>query len=108
MNFEDEIRAALRRQEPPAGFAERVLARTGAAGETPRATPIRRSVRPPWIRWAAAMAACAVLSAGAWGYRYYQGERAKAQVILALRITANKLNKAQQRVRMLNGHRNNS
>jgi len=40
-------------------------------------------------------------------YRHYRGERAKAQVLLAVRIAGSKLNKAQRKVHML-AHRSNS
>jgi hypothetical protein len=48
-----------------------------------------------------------MLTAGALEYRHYQGERAKSQVLLAVRIAAHKLNKAQKKVQMLT-HRSNS
>jgi hypothetical protein len=96
MNLEDEIRIALRRREPSPDFTDRVLSRASPA-------------RPQWVRWVAALAASLMLMAALAGYRHYQGERAKSQVLLALRITARQLNKAQHRVRMLNAaHRNNS
>jgi hypothetical protein len=101
MNLEDELRAALRPREPSPDFAGRVI----AAAERPRAKPASRA----WTRWVAAMAAGIVMTAGTAGYRQYQGERAKSQVLLALRITAAKLSKAQKKVFMLNAvHRNNS
>jgi negative regulator of sigma E activity len=101
MNLEDEIRSALRRKEPSPEFTERVLARAYGA-------PVRRAPRP-WARWVAAMAASVLLAAGAIGYREYRGERARSQVLLALRIAGGKLNKAQKKVHMLNAaHRNNS
>ena len=49
--LDDELNIALRREDPPAGFAERVLA--GA--------PATRWTRP---RWAAAIAAALLLAAG--------------------------------------------
>jgi hypothetical protein len=55
------------------------------------------------------MAASVLLVAGAAGYRQYRGERARSQVLLAVRIAGGKLNKAQKKVHMLNAaHRNNS
>jgi uncharacterized protein HemX len=93
MNLEDELRSALRRQEPSPDFAERVLARVAAA-------PVRRASRP-WVPWVAAIAAALLLAAGGFEYRQYQGERAKDQVLLAVRIAGGKLNKAQKKVQML-------
>jgi negative regulator of sigma E activity len=104
MNLDDELRSALQRREPSPDFTARVLARVAAE-------PVRAVVRPwpsrPVTRWVAALAASVMLTAGALEYRHYQGERAKSQVLLAVRIAAHKLNKAQKKVQMLT-HRSNS
>jgi hypothetical protein len=89
--FEEELRNALRRQDPPLGFARRVLART-----PDRAVPHRNS----WI--AAAVAACLMLTAGAVEYRQYEGRKAKRELLLALEIAGAKLNVAQQKILDLN------
>jgi hypothetical protein len=101
-SLEDELRSALRRREPQPDFAERVLARVAAA-------PVSRMSRvsQPWVRWVAAIAAALLLAVGGLEYRQYQGERAKDQVLLAMRIAGSKLNKAQKKVQML-AHRSNS
>jgi hypothetical protein len=91
-SLEDELRSALRRREPSPDFTERVLARVAAV-------PVRRAPQP-WARWMAAVAAALLLAAGSLEYREYQGERAKSQVLLAVRIAGSKLNKAQKRVQM--------
>jgi hypothetical protein len=100
--LEDELRSALRRRQPPPDFAERVLARVAAG-------PVRPAPRvsQPWVRWVAAMAAALLLAVGALEYRHYRGERAKDQLLLAVRIAGSKLNKAQKRVQMVT-HRSNS
>jgi hypothetical protein len=49
----------------------------------------------------AAIAATLLLAAGGLEYRHYRGERAKSQVLLAVRIAGSKLNKAQKKVQML-------
>jgi hypothetical protein len=49
----------------------------------------------------AAIAAALLLAAGGLEYRHYEGERAKDQVLLAVRIAGSKLNKAQKKVQML-------
>jgi len=111
--FEDELRRALRREEPPDGFAERVMARIQnrdreAAGVRAAAGPWRRllaAFRAPRLRWATACAA-AVLLVGGLEYRAQrleraEGERAGRQVMLALRITGSKLRLAQARVRRI-------
>jgi hypothetical protein len=98
-SFEDELRSALRRREPSPDFTERVLARVSAA-------PASRAPRL-WLRGVAAMAAALVLAAGGLEYREYRGERAKDQVLLAVRIAGSKLHKAQKKVQMVT-HRSNS
>jgi hypothetical protein len=92
-SFEDELRSALRRQEPSPDFTERVLARVSAA-------PARRA-QQSWVPWLAAIAAALLLTVGSLEYRHYRGERAKDQVLLAVRIAGSKLNKAQKKVQML-------
>lgn len=108
-SFEDGLRQSLRREPPPAGFTERVLARV-------------RATRPPvpvlrfawWkrllvlfegakLRWAAAVtAACLVLVVGQAGYRRHQREKAeiaREQALTALRIASAKLNVALRQIR---------
>jgi len=84
-DFENELRRALRRQQPPSGFADRVMARI------PNHRP-----RPIWHRqWlAAAAAACiAVIGSGAWEQhrRQVEGERAKQELIYALTVASESL-----------------
>ena len=99
MNLEDELRQALRRCDPSPDFTARVLTKVSN-------TPPRR--RPqPWVRWMTAAAAALILTAGGLEYRHYQGERAKDEVMLAVRIAGTKLAKAQKKVQML-AHRSNS
>ena len=86
--FEDDLRAALRREEPPPDFAARVIART-------RPAP-RRSA------WVAAIAACLLAGLGSFEYQQYEGRKAKRELLLALHITGIKLNIAQQKVIELN------
>ena len=94
--LDDELRAALGRREPPAGFAARVVAR--AAADAGR----RRWWSVPRLRWAAALAACLVLAGGVEMERERrirrQGELAKQQVMLALRITGNKLQFVKEKI----------
>jgi hypothetical protein len=89
-DFEDELRAALQREEPPAGFANRVLTKT-------KRTPPRSSA---WIP--AAIAACLLLSVGGVEYRQYEGRKAKRELLLALEITENKLSVVQKKISELN------
>lgn len=92
-DFEDQLRGALRKQEPSTGFAERVLAKT---------KPEKRTVprRPIWTF--AAIAAALVLMVGVNQIqelaRERRAEAASQQAILALRITAEKLNAVRGKV----------
>ena len=99
-DLENDLRKALERREPPAGFAERVLAQLELA-PTPKPgwrEALISLVRVPSLRWATAgVVACLLLTLGALHYRRVQleraaGEAAKAQVMQALRIASKKLN----------------
>ena len=85
--FDKDLREALQRQQPPLGFANRVLARAHDA-------EARRRFSMMW-RWAATAAAVLVLTAGPMIYRErlrrIEGEKVKEQVMLALRVTGSKL-----------------
>jgi hypothetical protein len=90
-----ELRSALRRKEPPKGFAERVLARVISQ------PVVIRDPRPlaAWLgrrtilRWAAAAVLACLLGLGFAEYHQRrEGERAKAQVMLALHIAGSQLN----------------
>jgi hypothetical protein len=107
MNFEDELRSALRRRDPSPDFTERALARVSAQPVRRGRQPFSRPFSQPRARWAAAIAAALLLAVGGLEYRHYQGERAKDQVLLAVRIAGSKLNKAHKKVQMLT-HRSNS
>jgi hypothetical protein len=91
MNLEDELKAALRREDPSPDFARRVVARA-------KATP--RSNRPIFrMTWAAAIAAMAIVGlSGVYEYRQMQAERASREAVIALRIASEKLNLARDRV----------
>jgi hypothetical protein len=87
--MDNELKAALRRKEPPEGFTERVLAaidRDDAA-----------AARPPRRRWRYA-AAAAVLVATMAGGEAYRIVRAKQQMLTALHITSAKLRDARNHV----------
>lgn len=92
MSLEQDLRDALRRESPPAGFSSRVLQR------------IERE-RHPGRRWWRAVAASLTLTAilGGWAahtvHERREGERAREQVLLALKIAGEKVRYAQQEVR---------
>lgn len=110
--LEDELKKALERVEPPAGFAERVLLRAARAEEE---KPVRSwhwlglfgfgLAGAGGLRWAAACGLCVVLAASGVIYerdmQRRRGEEAKDQVMLALRITGSKLQIAEQSLKEL-------
>jgi hypothetical protein len=98
-HFEEQLRAALRREEPDGNFSTTVLARL--AEERDRVPWWR--LRLPQLRWAVAMASLvAVLGFGL--YRHEQqrqraaGQAAREQVMVALRIAGAKIHLAQTKV----------
>jgi hypothetical protein len=79
MNFEDELRTALRREQPPPDFAAKIIART-------RVLPFWR--RPATFALAAALAVAALVPPAVNHYRRQQrAVEARAQLIEALAIT---------------------
>lgn len=116
-SLEESLKQALQREEPPAGFAERVLARVAelsAGGAIASTEPPRWKKRWPWNSWAsletgrgwAAAAAGIVLLLAAAGL--YQREQTREQILLqeqiqardqalyALRLTGEKIGPAQR------------
>jgi hypothetical protein len=79
-DLELQLRAALARKEPAPGFAQRTIA---------RAQPARR---PAGMWLSLALAATLLLSFGVHRVREHRrGEAAKQQLMLALKITSEKL-----------------
>ncbi len=101
--FDDALREAMRREDPGEDFTERVLAalppQTETAGWRER---LAAFFRMPSLRLAAAMALIVVMIAGGVSYRNAveraQGEKAKQQLMLAMRIAGAKLHAAQVKV----------
>jgi len=90
MNLDDELRAALRREDPSPGFATRVVTRAQSSSK-PRVMPR--------MMWAAAIAATLVIGfAAITEYRQQKAERAAQEAVLALRIVAEKLNMTRDKV----------
>ncbi len=141
--FDDELKLALRREEPSPDFTNRLMARIAQlpAAETPSARQEKSRetgrlgdrgtgrrgdwwqrliavFQVPKLGWAMTGAMAVILFAGIFGalqYREHQlelrrqaelaeqaanaeGERAKEQVMLAMRIASAKLNVAQKKV----------
>lgn len=80
--LEEELKNALARKEPAPGFEARV----------------QKRLVPMTPRWMAAAAAIVVIAGGGALYRRHQGEQAKEQVMLAMRIAGAKLNDAQAKM----------
>jgi len=106
--FEDDLRTALRRKEPPPGFAERALARAAVERET-LLERLLGLFRFPAVRWVCAAALLLMLLLGV---RYQQarrarqeGEEARAKVLYALQVTGSKLQLVQQKLRQLEAER---
>ena len=118
MHFsEDDLRNALRRQDPGPGFTQRVMAAINQAEAKAQAGPKRRSffaavfslARRPAL--AGAIAVLALALGGGLGYWQHQAnarkrqhelamaKEAERQAIVALRITNAKLSHVFQRVR---------
>lgn len=94
MTLENDLKRALRRQSPPPGFAGRVLDRLQEVERTRR--------RPAWWRAAAASVTLAAILGGYATHRvveHRRGERAKEQLLTAMRIAGEKVRYAQQEVR---------
>ena len=130
--FEDELKVALRREEPSPDFTDRLMARI-ATEQKKEKLKDRETQRPgekalswfnklsaiftlPQLKWAMAGAMAALLIASFVGvsrYRQHQlelrrqaeiaeaeeGQRAKEQVMFAMRIASAKLNVAQKKVK---------
>jgi hypothetical protein len=84
--LDDELKRAFEREEPPADFAARTIAKARhGAGFGSR-------------RWRITAAAALGIAAAGYGYRWRQGEAAKQKVLLAFRITAATVNHIQTQV----------
>lgn len=103
--LEQKLKRALESQDPPAGFAERVMARIAQK-------PAAQHSAPPaagwfdWLfgrGWRMALAgglAAAILAGAGLGYRQQQqrleGEKAREQLLTALQVTGHQLTKVRQ------------
>ena len=92
MDIEEQLRTALKRESPPAGFADRVMA--AARGPRPEARGLSH--------WRAAAVLMLTVLVSAWSARQIErrreGERARDEVMLALHIAGAKVHYAQTQV----------
>ncbi|MBO0719999.1 MAG: hypothetical protein J2P41_04215 [Blastocatellia bacterium] len=118
MNFdlEKELQRALRREDAPRDFTDRVMTRLAAAAENELRKQngnrwwrrLAEFFRPPEMKWSSAGVAALLLILAVVGVQRHrserraeiaEGERAKEQVMLAMKIASAKLNIAQKKVR---------
>ena len=106
--LEDELRIALRREEPPAGFAARVLARASAeaaAGPETLGERLARWFTLPSLRLAVAATLCLAVVVGVQQERAererVQGEAAKKQLLIALQVTGSALHSVRGKVQRI-------
>jgi hypothetical protein len=105
-NLEQELKQALRRVEPSSGFAERVLERTKAPAPADVSwwESLMVVLRPPRVQWVALSLVLSVMIPAAGVYRNQErqaraeGERARQQLMLAVRVAGSKVHRVQQRV----------
>jgi hypothetical protein len=121
--FDEELKLALRREEPSPDFTDRVMARVAELQKQEKpgeeAGWLRRLAeffQPPQMKWATAGAMAILLVIAGFGVHHRrenerrrlaeiaEGERAKEQVMLAMRIVSAKLNVAQKKVNEVAGH----
>ena len=100
--FEEELKKALERRQPPADFTARVLERV--AGQSPP-----KPVLQHWhvrLRPVFAIAALLLLLLTGFFYRYQhrlaQGQAAKQQLLVALRIAGTELQQTSSRIQQMN------
>ena len=94
MNLEESLKRALSREAPPPGFRDGVMRRALSAP--------RRHATPRWRAAAAVLLLTGGTIAGVtarYVHRQREGERARAQVMLALRIAGQKVHYAREEVR---------
>lgn len=98
--LEEQLKNALRREQPRAGFAGRVRARVAVREGTARRAGW---FSLPQLRWVVAILLCVGVVAGV-SYRHdkverARGEAAKQQVYVALRLAGAKMQLAESKVR---------
>ena len=102
--MEEKLRRAMRREEPSGEFTARVLARVGK--EKQHQPWWRDWFVTPGLRRATAVVLCVLFGGGViyqheQARRHAEGEAAREQVMLALRIAGTKVKLAQDRVQQM-------
>lgn len=94
--LEEKLREALKPEEPPSGFADRVMATAHASSRS--GIFMRQG-----LRWLVAGGLCALIAVGGIGYYHQraekaQSEAAKQQLMLALQIAGEQLQLVQSKI----------
>jgi len=102
--LEEQLKQVLKREQPSSDFTARVLARVKQ--EEQRRPWWRSLFIAPSLRWAIAVVLCILVIGGVIYQREEarqraEGEAAKQQVMLALRIAGTKVKLAQDRVQQM-------
>lgn len=109
--LENALKEALRREDAPESFAAKVLMRVAQKSAEAESQHSWFNVfSRPALRWAAFAAVLICLTLGGIHYRQVQreraqGEAAKQQLMLALRIAGSKLHMAKEKVNDINAPR---
>ena len=105
-HLDDQLKSALGRKEPAEDFTQRVLRRI--AQHSPRSwfDELIVLLRPPRLQWVAASLVILIVPFAALEYRQQrqiraQGQMAKQQLMLAMRIAGTELHHAQQKVQQM-------
>jgi hypothetical protein len=99
-DLEHLLRQGLRPRQTPAGFSARVMARLPGTSQV-ESFQKKRTFWLPAMRWAAATVLLGVAGGTYWQHQQKEriaGERARDQLILALRISSATLNDVQHKV----------
>ena len=98
--MDNELRDALRRVEPPHGFAERVIAKADADVDNVRLKPDATNVAAKGWGWAVAAMLAVTIAGGLWHRADEQrrGEEARRQVLVSLNIAGSKLRAVQMKI----------
>jgi len=91
MSLESDLKAVLRRTDPPEGFAARVMSKV--EDSRPRLSGRRRAVV---LHRAIAAAVLLAITIGGWGI--HETLRARNELLTAMRIASQKVAHAQQEV----------
>jgi hypothetical protein len=103
--LERELRMALQREEAPPDLADRILARVNERDMSASMwLCVVHAFHLPAMKFATAATLCIALVGGSLEYRHRQqeireGEAAKQQLMLALRITGSKLQYVENKVK---------